>query len=61
VTGEFPVPATNNPKQVSQHTCMAPLFDFLHLIAAGSVMSVNFGIVRMRFESVPKGENSGED
>ncbi len=48
MTGEFPVPTTTDPKQASQDTCIAPLFDLLRLIAAGSVTSVNFGVASVR-------------
>ncbi|MGH8502397.1 MAG: GNAT family N-acetyltransferase [Gammaproteobacteria bacterium] len=49
MTGEFPVPATTEPEQVSQDEAAAPLFGLLRLLAAGSVMSVNFTLAALRY------------
>lgn len=49
MTGEFPVPATTEPERVARDAAIAPLFGLLRLIAAGSVMSVNFTLAGLRY------------
>jgi hypothetical protein len=61
MTAEVSVPSTNDPKKVSQDERIAPFFDLLRLLAAGSVTSVNIRIASVRLESVAKDDNRSED
>jgi RimJ/RimL family protein N-acetyltransferase len=47
MTGEFPVPAATDLACVSQYAGIAPLFNLLRLIAAGSLVSLNFGFANV--------------
>ncbi|MBA2492412.1 MAG: GNAT family N-acetyltransferase [Gammaproteobacteria bacterium] len=49
MTGEFPVPATAEPEHVARDQVAAPLFGLLRLIAAGSVMPLDFTIAGLRY------------
>lgn len=61
MTAEVPVPPTNDPKKVSQDERIAPFFDLLRLLTAGSVTSVNIRIASVRLESAAKDDNRSED
>jgi hypothetical protein len=61
MTAEVPVPPINDPKKVSQDERIAPFFDLLRLLAAGSVTSVNIRIASVRLESAAKDDNRSED